>query len=170
MNSGNLDGGSTAWSNTVRSRWSLARPDAEGDAQQPETAERILTRRKANYASTGDAIRLRWINGAFAPVTVEGGIFGTIRRTAIAALFLDLLDRCEDQQVYLSHSPKAGNFAPKVLAGRTDSEGYTVKEFGAAMAALLTAKRIRLAEYGRRGDARQRIIRDRQGELPVAAQ
>ena len=170
INSGNLDGGSTAWSNTVRSRWSLTRPDADADRQQLETAERVLTRRKANYASTGDSIRLRWINGAFAPVTVEGGIFGTIRRTAIEALFLDLLDRCQAQGMSLSNSRNAANFAPRAFAARTDSEGYTTREFDIAMSALFTAKKIRLVDYGRSGDTRRRIIRDTQGELPVAAQ
>jgi RecA-family ATPase len=41
---GDLDGGSTAWSNSARSRWSLSRP--KGDDEQPGDAdERLLQRR-----------------------------------------------------------------------------------------------------------------------------
>jgi RecA-family ATPase len=51
--------GSTAWNNAVRSRIYLSRPeDEDGDA-------RVLTRGKANYASSGDetAIRLGFADG-----------------------------------------------------------------------------------------------------------
>ena len=89
LKSGDLDGGSTAWSNSVRSRWSLARPDAEDGETQPDTADRILTRRKANYASSGDRVRIRWIRGAFATVTRDGGITGTVNRATAEAVFLE---------------------------------------------------------------------------------
>ena len=60
--SGDVDGGSTAWSNTARSRWSLTRPPAE-DGAEPAVNARVLTRRKANYASIGDSIALQWRDG-----------------------------------------------------------------------------------------------------------
>ena len=160
LSTGNMDGGSTGWSNSVRSRWSLARPNAEGDADAPDTAERVLTRRKANYASIGDTVRLRWINGAFAPITAEGGIMGTIRRAAAEAVFLDLLDATERQSVWVSNSDRAGNYAPKAFAKRPDAQGYTPKELATAMARLFVDRRIKMVAYGRTGDARQRIARD----------
>lgn len=62
--------GSTAWNNAVRSRIYLTRPEKEdGDA-------RLLTRGKANYASSGDetAIRLVFADGVLrAERTVETG-------------------------------------------------------------------------------------------------
>jgi RecA-family ATPase len=170
LSTGNLDGGSTAWSNSVRSRWSLARPDTDGDAERADTAERILTRRKANYARTGDLITLRWVNGAFAPVTAEGGITGAIRRAEVEQVFLELLDRSDAQQVRVSVSRNAGNFAPKVFAKRPDAQGYIAREFESAMGRLFADKRIRLAAYGRAGDARQRIVRDGEDQLQEAAE
>lgn len=57
--SGSGYSGSTAWNNAVRSRMYLTRPD-EGASD-----ERILTRGKANYASSGDetAVRLFFSDG-----------------------------------------------------------------------------------------------------------
>lgn len=160
LRSGDLDGGSTAWSNSVRSRWSLARPDVEEGEAQQDTADRVLTRRKANYASIGDTVRIRWIRGAFATVTRDGGITGTARRAAAEAVFLDLLDACDVSGLNLSPSRNAGNYAPKVFSKRPDAQGYTATEFDTAMACLFAAKQIRMADYGRPGDARTRLARD----------
>ena len=57
--SGSGYSGSTAWNNAVRSRMYLTRPE-EGAGD-----ERILTRGKANYASSGDetAVRLFFADG-----------------------------------------------------------------------------------------------------------
>ncbi len=169
LSSGDIDGGSTAWSNSVRSRWSLARPKTETDAEDQDTAERVLTRRKANYASVGEAIKLRWINGAFASVTAAGGIAGVVRRAAAEAVFLDLLDRCVAQGLNLSHSKNGGNFAPKVMAKRPDAQGYTAAELDRAMARLFADNRLRIEDYGRRGDLHQRVARDRRNEPEGAA-
>lgn len=55
------DGGSTAWNNSVRSRWYLTKPDG-GSAD-----ERVLSRMKANYAKAGEdqKIDLVWDEGVF---------------------------------------------------------------------------------------------------------
>ena len=160
LSTGSMDGGSTGWSNSVRSRWSLARPNAEGNTDAPDTAERVLVRMKANYSSVGDTVRLRWVNGSFAPITAEGGIMGTISRAAADAVFLDLLDATERQSVWVSNSDRASNFAPKLFAKRPDGQGYTARELAAAMARLFAERRIRMVTYGRTGDARQRIARE----------
>ncbi len=61
LQSGSGTAGSTAWNNAVRSRLYLTREDGEdGD---PDV--RVLTRKKANYASVNDTIRLRWQDGVF---------------------------------------------------------------------------------------------------------
>jgi hypothetical protein len=59
MAAGTGTGGSTAWSNTVRSRLYLTRE--EGEDADPDS--RILTRKKANYASRDAEIRLVWRQG-----------------------------------------------------------------------------------------------------------
>jgi RecA-family ATPase len=53
------DGGSTAWSNSMRSRLSLSYDD-DGDADN-----RILELKKTNHSRTGSSFKLRWHNGAF---------------------------------------------------------------------------------------------------------
>lgn len=151
LKSGDLDGASTAWNNSVRSRWSLARPNGDDDESKPDTSERVLTRRKANYASTGDTIRLRWANGVLAPVTQQGGVFGSISRRAVEETFMTLLDRCTKQGQRLSDSRNSGNFAPRVFAKRADREGHNTRDFEAAMSALFVANRIAMHAYDRRG-------------------
>ncbi|MEM7025668.1 MAG: AAA family ATPase, partial [Pseudomonadota bacterium] len=56
--------GSTAWNASVRSRWLLERPEVADDDEANECL-RILTKKKANYSSTGDSIALEWQRGAF---------------------------------------------------------------------------------------------------------
>lgn len=166
ISTGNLDGGSTAWNNSVRSRWSLARPPCDGDAQA-DANERILTRRKANYASIGETITLRWANGILAPLTQDGGVFGSIARQAVDAVFLTLLDRCWAQGVFLSNSRNAGNFAPKEFARMPDRAGYNRTDFDAAMARLLASNQIRVEGYMRNGrHGAQRIAREGAANTP----
>ncbi len=56
LSNGSGNGGSTAWHNTVRSRLYLSSDDK---------GIRNLSRKKANYCSTGEEIKLKWIKGAF---------------------------------------------------------------------------------------------------------
>ncbi|WCR58325.1 AAA family ATPase [Wolbachia endosymbiont of Ctenocephalides felis wCfeJ] len=55
-------GGSTAWNNSVRSRWYLSRPEKAGTSPN----DRVLSRMKANYsASVQDKILFYWQDGSF---------------------------------------------------------------------------------------------------------
>ena len=65
LSSGSGMSGSTAWNNAVRSRLYLHRPDGEIAADE---SERILTRKKSNYARAGESLALNWCDGVFAPV------------------------------------------------------------------------------------------------------
>jgi RecA-family ATPase len=150
MNTGSLDGGSTAWNNSVRSRWSLTRPQGD-DETQPDNNERVLTKRKANYAGIGDTIRLHWVNGVLAPIIEQTGIVGSLSRRAVEETFMALLERCTSQGQRLSDSRNSGNFAPKVFAKRPDREGHNARDFEAAMNALFVGKRIAMHVYDRRG-------------------
>ena len=51
--------------------------------------------------------------------------------------FLDALDRLTAQQLTVSHSKRAENYAPKVMTGRGFVNGHTVRELEHAMNQLL---------------------------------
>jgi hypothetical protein len=112
--SGDGRSGSTAWNNSCRSRWSLTRPeDAEGKPIL-DSPERILTRRKANAASTGDAITMEWIDGVF--VVPEKYTAGSgSRKDQAEAVFLAALDAKRRAGLHVSAKSRAGNYAPKVF-------------------------------------------------------
>ena len=59
LNSGSGTSGSTAWSNSVRSRFYLQR------LQDDDPDKRVLTLEKNNYARIGTEINLRWEDGCF---------------------------------------------------------------------------------------------------------
>jgi RecA-family ATPase len=153
---GDLDGGSTAWSNTARSRWSLERPKAEGGIDA-DNDERVLTRRKANYASLGATIRLRWCNGVLVPLDRPTGLDALAVAADADDVFMRLLAAADAGNMPVSTSSQAHNFAPKVFAARPDRQGMNRKDFEAAMHRLLAAKKITLVNYGRKGDERRRI-------------
>lgn len=54
-------GGSTAWSNTVRQRWYLEKPEEDGVS--PDI--RIISQKKSNYSATKGKITLKWEDGIF---------------------------------------------------------------------------------------------------------
>ncbi len=153
--SGDLDGGSTGWSNSARSRWGLARP--AGEDVPADTPERVLSRRKANYASKGTEIRLRWQQGVLAPQERPHGLAAAASHAECERVFLDLLARCDSANLPVSASHNAGNYAPKTFGRRSDRCGYERRDFEAAMSRLLSAGAIVLVNYGRSGDERRRI-------------
>lgn len=61
------DGGSTAWSNSARSRLQFRRDMQadNGERKEPDREVRILEVKKSNHGPTGDAIRVRWVDGVF---------------------------------------------------------------------------------------------------------
>jgi RecA-family ATPase len=157
LKSGDLDGGSTAWSNSVRSRWSLARPDADSGADTGNDADaRILTRRKANYSSVGDSVKLRWQNGVLVPDNC-----GTGKQTAAEAdyVFLKLLDRFASEKRAVSASKNAGNYAPKQFACCPDRQGVSQRQLEIAMSNLFASRQITMEPYGPKGKGSMRIAR-----------
>lgn len=55
-------GGSTAWNNTVRSRWYFSRA-----SNQENGNTRILSRKKSNYGPMQEDLNLEWQDGVFVP-------------------------------------------------------------------------------------------------------
>ena len=153
---GDMDGGSTAWSNTARSRWSLARPKSDGD-DQADVDERVLCRRKANYASIGDTERLRWTGGVLVPVTRLSGFSAMARQADADTVFLSLLAKVTAEGRDVSDSRNAGNAAPRIFAARPDRQGFSKRDFEQAMQRLFAAGKIRMEDAGRPGKVTRRI-------------
>jgi RecA-family ATPase len=149
------DGGSTGWNNSVRSRLHLYAPKPEDEAE-PDSNVRVLERPKANYAASGDCLRLRWLAGTLqVDPRVDGatsGQLGNIERTRADALFLELLNRAisEDGR-RLSPSPNAGSYAPKLMARMDGRDGFTKTDFQRAMERLFAQRRIKAEPYNRFG-------------------
>ncbi len=157
LSSGEGDGGSTGWSNTLRSRLFLSAPKTEEGS--PNVDVRILERRKANYASRHDLLRLRWHNGV---ITRDYGTApqGSDRRP-VADVFLALVDERNAAERPVSENSRASNYAPKAF-GELPSErreGYHAKNFKVAMEALFADGRLSVASYGRPSDPRRKIVR-----------
>jgi RecA-family ATPase len=150
--------GSTDWSNAVRSRLYLSRPKGEnGEPIDPNA--RILTRKKANFASIGDTVKLHWKDGVIVPDTL--GAPSYFRRPA-DDVFLALLDEhCTANRQPLSESRNAANFAPRVFASAAANarDGYAIGDFKTAMESLFKSGKIRSVNYGRSGDERRKIVR-----------
>lgn len=156
--SGNLDGGSTAWSNSMRSRWTLAKAPADEDGS--DNGERVLSRAKANYSPDGGLIRMRWASGVLVPLTREGGIAASVSRAEAERVFMTLMDRCAAQGVRVNHSKNSSTYAPKIFAKRPDRDGYGVKDFERAMQGLFADRKIRVDDYRNKGRTYHCIMRD----------
>jgi RecA-family ATPase len=152
--------GSTDWSNGVRSRLYLGTPRADKEEASPVDADaRILTRKKANFAGIGDAIKLHWKDG----VIVPDNIMPTYFRRPADELFLALLDEHNSaNRRPLSESNNATNYAPRVFSNLPDREreNYRQADFQRAMETLFKSRKIVSVTYGRKGDERRKIVRN----------
>lgn len=149
MADGSGAGGSTAWSNTVRSRLYLTRADGDDDGEA-DTDARVLARRKANYASIGDTIALRWERGVFVVEPgQDSGMVGSIERRArereAEDAFMASLAVVNGQGRATSPAPNAQNYAPRMF-GRNGC-GYRERDLAAAMERLFAAGRIAVRTY-----------------------
>lgn len=129
--------GTAAWSNASRNRLFFGRPEGGTAAKNPDM--RVLSRDKANYARTGETLELLWEHGAFiAAADVSQG--RTLEDCADDKRFLTHLDRLTGEQVALSISRQAKNFAPRVMAEVRSgfANGNERKAMERAMGRLLT--------------------------------
>jgi RecA-family ATPase len=149
MSRGHGFAGSTAWNNSVRSRLYLTRP-AEDEAGAVDPEERLLTRMKANYAAAGEAIRLRWKDGALAAEEPEIGLFAHLAKDRAERVFLEALDELERQGRTVSDSHNAGaNYAPKTMRKAGLAQGLPERELVQAMERLFKSGVILVVKEGR---------------------
>jgi len=157
LSSGSGDSGSTGWSNAFRSRAYLNRPKDDQDAET-DTDARVSTRKKANFASIGDTIKLHWRNGVIVPDGLSTPNY--FRRTADET-FLALLDDVTREGQKVSPKPRAGNYAPAFFLRRpkNDRGDYRRPDFESAMQTLLKAGQIKIVPYGYPSDDFVKIVR-----------
>ncbi|MER9900109.1 AAA family ATPase [Mesorhizobium sp. M0130] len=154
MQSGSGSSGSTAWNNSVRSRLYLTRPEGKDDSD-PDA--RVLTTKKINYGKVGNELRMRWQDGVFVlddgKPTAASGLLN--RRTD--ETFRSLLSAVNRTGQRVA-STKGVNYAPTVLASRPDADGFTKKQFEAAMQRLLADGMVKVVWEGPPSKPRQRLI------------
>jgi len=85
---GNGTCGSTAWNNTVRSRWYLKPAE---DKDQKHGNHRILSRVKSNYAAAGEEKQIKWQDGVFINIDLSSDKIQNHSNCKIKAI-LQLID------------------------------------------------------------------------------
>ena len=149
--SGSGDGGSTAWSNSVRSRLYLFRDGGE-DGNPVDPDKRTLSRLKANYAQTGERVTLRWADGAFesdGPAFDADGPVSLDRVDACNRAFLSGLAELAQGNFRCNIHKGQANFAPKAIRDMSNAgRGYEIGELDAAMKRLMRDGRIESVEEG----------------------
>jgi RecA-family ATPase len=146
MATGNGTSGSTAWSNSVRSRLYLQGAKAS-DGSEPNKNLRVLEAKKSNYGPASLSLTLEWKNGLFVPVHGPTGLDRMAFETKAERVFLELLATLTAQGRDVSPNI-SNNHAPSVFEKHPSAEGVTRKQFAAAMERLLASERIRVETTG----------------------
>jgi RecA-family ATPase len=156
IGSGDLRSGSTAWNNSCRSRWALTRPTDEAGKPDLRSSDRILTRQKANAASTGDTVDMRWERGVFVPPT--GAVADGSRKDHAEAAFLAGFRAKRSADLHVSESSKAGNYAPTVLVNTRECRDFKKGELIEAMRNMLKRGDIASRTYRRNSKTFEELI------------
>lgn len=133
VRAGTGEGGSTAWSNSVRARLYLERHESG--------AFSTLSRKKSNYSAAGESVEIAWHQGAFIPrVDADELAKSTEGLDPIEHAFMTLMRWCEEHEKPLSPAGNQGNYPPRFFTeiqrsvlGRT----YTKGQYEVAFRALL---------------------------------
>lgn len=153
MMTGSGTSGSTAWSNSVRSRLYLTAPT--GEDTDPDA--RVLTTMKSNYGRAGDTLKLRWQDGVFVRDDGRPALHVGLTNTMADRVYLSLLSKLTRQGQKMSPNPSP-SFAPKVMAAHPDAEGLSKKQLAAAQQRLLDGDKIRIVEEGPASRRYKRLI------------
>jgi RecA-family ATPase len=151
MASGSGTSGSTAWSNSVRSRLYLDRVSVleGGKPYEPDPDLRVLRTMKANYGRTGGTIRVKWEHGIFRPV--DAGPVGSMAAMAAEhqadTLFLDLVAAFNAEGRPVGPAP-GPNYAPSAFSADSRAAGVTKRGFADAMSRLFQSRRIVVERVG----------------------
>ncbi|MER8666287.1 AAA family ATPase [Mesorhizobium sp. M1156] len=167
-NSGEGTSGNSAWSNSVRQRLYLHRPEEE-DADEFVRDLKVM---KSNYTAKGYGMELRWDRGRFtstsgAPARIAGNGAGRAAMDAkVDAAFLTLLAKVNHQGLRVF--PRKGNgYAPNVFAEHAEAKGITKAQFAASMRRLFDAGQIILERVGKPSAPVERIVIVPVEEVPM---
>jgi RecA-family ATPase len=156
MASGTGSSGSTAWSNSVRSRLYLRRPEKiEGKDADPDT--RILETMKANYGKTGTRFALRWKEGVFVREAGVDEATGETLATHADRVFAELLAIYEQEGRDVSPSASP-TYAPSVFAKDHRAAGLTKSDLTNAMNRHLARGVIKIVTKGPPSHERKRLV------------
>lgn len=148
--SGSGSSGSTGWSNSVRSRLYLERVKSEKD-EVPDEDLRVLSVKKANYASAGTTIEIRWRGGCFVrddgELKEEREVKRAARTEKADGVFLDILAKLVQQGREVSPNPSA-SYAPTMFEKHPDAGGIKKRVFAGAMERLLASNAIHVRTDG----------------------
>ena len=156
MNTGTGTSGSTAWSNSVRSRLYFE-PAKASDDSEPDPDLRKLSIQKSNYGPKGAPITVRWKAGTYVP---EGGV-SSLDRMALKqkaeGTFIDLLRQFNTQGQDVSSKP-CSTYAPKIFASHPKAQGIGKTLFAEAMQNLLDSQKIKIEVTGPQSRQRSRLM------------
>ena len=155
ISSGSGLSGSTAWSNSVRSRLYIERVTEDG--YEPDPDQRKLSTKKANYGKTGQEIFVRWQNGAFVPEADKSFLDHSAASMKACRVFLELLRAYEAEGRNVNANGGA-NYAPSVFAKDKRCERVSRKAFGDAMADLFANGSITQESFGPPSKRTKRIV------------
>lgn len=146
--------GSTHWHNAVRSRFYFER--ASGEDADPN--ERTLSKLKANYAGSGDVLRVRWQPGGFIGLDEPGSLDRAAQNAKADRVFRALLAASYAEGAWTSSNPMAKNYAPSAFAKRPDREGLGKRALEDALHRLKHAGGVKTERYGRPSNQHWRLV------------
>lgn len=155
MSSGAGTSGSTAWSNSVRSRLYLERPKGP-EEEAGDDDRRILTTKKANYGRAGGSVGMRWSNGVFV-LDLATDADQMQANAADERAFLDILASFERGGRDASDKPSP-TYAPTIFAEEAKAKGVSKRRLIGAMGRLFAADRIHVETKGSASRLRSRIV------------
>ena len=131
IGSGRGDSGSVAWTNAGRSRSYFHHPEKDRDLlAEPDDGRRVLTNLKANYGQPGKSLDFIWQDGRFRctwqPPKADAGIGAQDKAERV---FLSLLRLHNTQNINVSASSAANNYAPKVFTRHDRAERISTARF-----------------------------------------
>lgn len=148
--SGGGESGSTAWNAAFRSRLYFTRDEAS-----PNTDRRVLCKKKANYASTGDEIGLVYDQGCF---VIDDGVTDEQRREKVKEKLVEITREVTAQGRAMSPKARAAGYAPKMAESHplNREADYSLEDYRVAMEELLHTNQLEIGSV--QGPDRHKVV------------